>query len=344
MTRRTVSLLVLGLAVLVILWLAADVLLAVFAGILIAVFLRGGGDWMARHLHVRSALGLSIFCILLVLATAGFLAFAGAALADQVQKFVDSLPDAIESARNFVGDHDWIQRGLQMIDPSTLFSSGSGATSIFSSSLGALGTAVVIAFVGLYGAIAPGTYVRGFVALLAPSLRRRALRIIGEAGVALRGWLKAQFISMAIVGILTGLGLWAIGIPFAPILAILAAVLTFIPNIGPVLAALPALLLGLSDGLSATLWVAGLYVAVQTVESYLITPRIQEESVSLPPALTISAQLLFGVLFGLLGLALATPLAAVALRLGKIFYVEDYLDAERRPDMRPAPASGSRPG
>lgn len=94
------------------------------------------------------------------------------------------------------------------------------------------------------------------------------------------------------------------------------------------IAAAPAVLLAIPDGLTVTLLVVGVYLAVQTIESYVITPLIQQEKVSLPPALIISAQLLLGVLFGLIGLALATPIAAVLMTLTREVYVKDYLDRE----------------
>jgi len=328
MSRRTVSVLAICAAFLVLLWLAADVLLVVFAGILFAVFIRGGGDLIAERAHVARGIGLAIFCISFVVAVVAFLAFAGAAFADQLQKLLDSLPQAVTAARGYIEAHDWMRRALDVVDPGDFMPSGRLATSAFSTTFGVLGNAVVIAFIGLYGAIGPGMYARGLTALLAPSLRSTANEMLSEAAGALRGWLMAQLVSMTVVGILTGAGLWALGVPLALILAVLAALLTFIPNIGPILAATPAVLLGLSDGLSTALWIAGLYIAVQTIESYVITPRMQEETVSLPPALTISMQLLFGVLFGVLGLALATPLAAVLLRISHRFYVSDYLDRE----------------
>lgn len=330
MSRRAVAVAVLAAAFILVLCTAPDVLLVVFAGILMAVFLRGGGDWIADKLNLRGGTGLAIFAVALAVAILLFFAVAGAALAAQAQEFWDKLPGAISTARSYVDGHPWVARTIDSLDPSSLAPSGQSATAAFSSTLGAFGNLVVIAFIGLYGAVSPGTYVRGATALVAPSQRPKFRSMIKEAGVALRGWLRAQFVSMAVVGVLTGLGLWALGVPLAPLLAVLAALLTFIPNIGPVLAALPAVLLGLSSGPGTALWVIGLYIAVQTVESYLITPQVQQESVSLPPALTISAQLLFGVLFGILGLALATPLAAVALRLGKMFYVEGYLDGEAK--------------
>jgi predicted PurR-regulated permease PerM len=327
MSRRLVSLLVLGAVLLIVLVRAADVLLAVFAGILLAVFLRGGGNGIASAFGLRSATGLAIFCLALVVATVAFLAVAGAALGAQLQTLLESLPGALDALRAYVDEQPWIRSLLDMVDPADLAPAG-GASSIFSTTLGVVGNALVITFVGFYGAVAPRTYTSRFLHLLAPSLRPRAREMMEQAGRALLGWLKAQFVSMTIIGVLTWGGLWLLGVPLAPILAVLAAVLTFIPNIGPVLSAVPAILLGLADSVSTALWITGLYVVVQMIESYLVTPRIQEESVSLPPALTIAAQLLFGVLFGILGLALATPIAAVALRLTRRFYVAEYLEGE----------------
>ena len=128
---------------------------------------------------------------------------------------------------------------------------------------------------------------------------------------------------MTIIGVLTTVGLWIMGIPLALALGIIAAIFTFIPNIGPVLSAIPAVLLGLIDSPQQALYIAALYVGIQTVESLMITPLIQRKTVSLPPALTLSAQVLLGVILGGLGVALATPMAAAALVLTRMLYVDD---------------------
>jgi predicted PurR-regulated permease PerM len=113
--------------------------------------------------------------------------------------------------------------------------------------------------------------------------------------------------------------------PLALTLGLLAGLLSFIPNIGPILSFVPAGLLAIPQGFSQVLYVGLLYIGIQTVESYVITPPMQRRMVSLPPALTISAQVILGVLFGFLGLLLATPLAAAVLVLVKMLYLEDVL-------------------
>lgn len=337
MNRPAVSILILCLAFLVVLWLAPDVPLIVFAGILMAVFLRSGGDWISSRTGLSPGYGLGLFFLALIALALAFFAFAAPALGEQFSELWGRLPEALQSLRGYIDRHAWLKSLVERADIGAVAPSSTGAISTVSTTFGALANFVVILFVGLYGAISPRTYEAGFLALLAPSLRPKARMMLLQAAVALRAWLFAQFVAMAIVGVLTGLGLWLLGVPLAPILGVLAGLLTFIPNIGPVLAAIPALLLALTLDGYAVLWVAAVYIGVQTVESYLITPRLQEEAVSLPPALTIAVQLLLGLLFGVMGLALATPIAAVALRLLRRFYVREYLDQE--PEASPKAAA-----
>jgi predicted PurR-regulated permease PerM len=124
--------------------------------------------------------------------------------------------------------------------------------------------------------------------------------------------------------------LWLLGIPLAFSLGVLASLLTFIPNIGPVLAALPALLLAFVDSPTRALYVALLYLGVQAVESYGITPFIERETVSLPPAVTLATQLALGLLAGFAGVIVAAPLAAVGVVLVQTFYIQDVLGDGRQ--------------
>ena len=115
---------------------------------------------------------------------------------------------------------------------------------------------------------------------------------------------------MALIGVLTGIGLWLLGIPLPAILGVITATLTFIPNIGPILSLVPALLLGLLQGPMTAVYVVLLYLGVPVVETYIVTPVVQKKMVLLPPVVTLIAQLLAGSVLGGLGLMLAAPLAA----------------------------------
>ena len=145
--------------------------------------------------------------------------------------------------------------------------------------------------------------------------------MLDKVGQTLWWWLLAHMSSMAVVGVLTTIGLFALGIPLAIVLGLIAAALAFIPNIGPVISAVPAILIALSESPTKALYVVLLYVAVQAVETNFITPIFELKAVSLPPALTISVQLLLGSLVGILGLLLASPMCAMAIVLVQTLYV-----------------------
>lgn len=327
---RVLSLVVLAVVFLTLVVIAPDVLLVIFAGILFGVFFGGGGEWISRHTGLPRGAGIAIFVILIVAALISSIMAFAPAVTEQFDQLAKEIPANIEKLRDWLNDYTWGERLLGAAQPSALMSAegGSAAASAVTMTFGALGNFVIMLFIGLYGAIDPTPYRKGLSVLLAPSLRPRAEEVLDRARRTLQSWLSAQFISMTAVGILTWLGLWLIGVPLAFILGIIAALLAFIPNIGPVLSAMPALLLALPEGNASVLQVAAVYVAVQALESYIITPLIQQEKVLLPPALIISAQLLMGVLFGILGLALATPLTALAMTLVSALYVEDLLEHE----------------
>lgn len=331
--RRAVSLSVLFAGVTLFAVLAPDVLLVIFAGLLFGVFFDGGGSWLARRTGLARRWGIGLF-VLLILAGCTAISFAFApAVINQFTQLAEQVPAALGDLRTHIEGYSWGDDLLRRVTPAALVTgdSGGAATSAVLSTFGALGNFVIMLFIGLYVAIDPQTYRRGLISLLAPSARAEGGEILDATTAALQDWLVAQLMAMAVVGVLTWLGLWLIGVPLAPILGLIAALLAFIPNIGPIIAAVPGVLLALSDGPTTALLVLGVYVAVQSLESYVIQPLIFQKRVSLPAALVISVQLLLGVLFGLIGLALATPMAALAMTLTQEVYVRRYLDGEKRP-------------
>ena len=329
---RTISLFVLAGVFATLLVIAPDVVLVIFAGILFSVFFSGGGGWISRHTGVPRGWGIGLFIVAIVLVLAGAIGFFAPAMSRQVDQLAAEIPAAFENLSARIAQYSWGERILKAVQPAGLIAgiSGQQAASAVTGTFGALGNFVIMLFIGIYGAIDPFTYRKGLRALLAPSLRPRADVVLDRAGAKLQSWLSAQFMSMAAVGLLTWLGLWLIGIPLAFILGLIAAILAFIPNIGPLLAAAPAILLAFTDDNSTVLMVIAVYAVVQGLESYILTPLIQQEKVSLPPALIISVQLLMGVLFGILGLALATPLAALGMTLVCAIYIDDFLEHERK--------------
>jgi predicted PurR-regulated permease PerM len=178
-------------------------------------------------------------------------------------------------------------------------------------------------FVCLYVAFDPAGYRNGVLALVSRENRSRAIRILHAVAEALRRWFVGRLVAMLLIGGLTALGLGLIGIPLGITLGLLAGLLNFIPYIGPITSFVPAGLIALLQGPAAVLWVLLLYVGVQILESYLVTPLVQARAVHLPPALTITAQVVLGLIFGAAGLLFATPLTAAALVVVQVIREED---------------------
>jgi predicted PurR-regulated permease PerM len=184
---------------------------------------------------------------------------------------------------------------------------------------------VVIVVIGLYTATEPEVYTDGLIRLVPVEGRKRAREVLDALGSTLRWWLFGRVVSMSVVGVLTTVGLWLMAVPLALALGLVTALLTFIPNIGPVLSVVPALLLVLTQNPARALYVLLLYLGIHTLDGYLLAPLVQERTLLLPPVLTIVGQMLLGVLLGGPGVVLAAPLTAVLFVLVRMLYVEDKL-------------------
>jgi predicted PurR-regulated permease PerM len=192
----------------------------------------------------------------------------------------------------------------------------------------ALGNALVIIFLGLSVAADPGAYRDGLVRFVPPAHRDRATALLDGMGETLRHWLFGQLITMAVIFVCTWAGLAFLGIGGALILGLQAGLLAFVPTIGPLIAGVVILLASLASGTTALLGALGVYLAVQTLESYGLTPFIQKQALDIPPATIFAGQLVLGVIFGLWGIALGLPLMAVAKVLLAQLYIEDTLHEE----------------
>ena len=184
---------------------------------------------------------------------------------------------------------------------------------------------LVMVFVGLYCAAEPSVYTSGLLRLVPLEKRPRAAEVLHTVEFNLRRWIVGQLFAMMCVGLITGIGLALVGAPMALTLGLLAAVLEIVPNVGPVLWLIPALLVALTQGTTSVIHVAIIYAVTHTVESHVLIPLVQRRTVWLPPALSVLAVLLLGFLSGFLGLLVAAPIALVAMLLVKMLYVEDRL-------------------
>jgi len=342
----TVGVVCLTLFLLFIVYFTFDVILLMFAAALLAIFLRGLADPIARYAKIGEGWAVLLVSFLLIAILAGSTALLAPSVAEQVRHLQDELPKSAQQASNYISQFGWgraileqmpgTNDILQNINTSTMLTRVGG---VFSSTVGALGNFLIVILLAIYLAAEPEFYANGFTKLFPLDKRSRAREIIAEMGDTLGWWLIGKAGSMLFIGVLTWIGLSIIGVPLALTLGLIAGLLSFIPNFGPILSALPAILLAFIDSPITALYVLALYVGVQIVESNLLTPLIDRETVELPPALTIVFQLALGVLIGGLGLVLATPLLVVVMVVVQQVYIQDIL-GESEP---PAVAGGSDP-
>jgi predicted PurR-regulated permease PerM len=317
--------------VLAALWLEIRALLLGFAGVLVAVMLYRLSCLLSRWTRLPYWAALSAVCVGLLAISAGAAWLMADRIAAQVDSLQTQLPRAWEQLRAYLGGRGWGRWVLQHAQAQWQSASGGGGGWLASgaSLLGGVGRVsaefLVVAFVGLFGAMNPQLYVRGFMHLVPPPHRPRARDVLEALGDVLWWWLVGQFVAMAFIGLVTGVTVWALGVPLALTLGILAAVLNFIPNFGPVLSAVPAALLALLVGPMTAVWVIVAYAAIQLLQNHVVTPLVQQEAVQLPAVLLMLSQVFMYYWAGVLGLALAPPLAATVMKVVQMLYIRDTL-------------------
>ena len=312
-------------------WMLADVCLLVFAAALLAVVLRGLADRLGAILGLGPNWSLALVIVGLTVLVAALVWWRGPVALDEVGQLRSSLGEQIGNLRQFVQQSSW---GGAVLGRLGSYLAGSedaiaGAMAgVATSTLGALGSLLVLLFTALYLAASPSLYVDSAMRLLPPRMRERGREVMHALGETLARWFAGQAVDMIVVAGLSWAGLAALGMPLAPTLALIAGLCNFVPFIGALAGAVPAVLVALGQGTYQALWVAGLFLAVQTLEGNLIAPLIQRRAVQLPPALTILSQTVLGTLFGIMGLILATPLTAAGMVVVRMVYVESVLEKD----------------
>ena len=319
----------LAVVLLLLLWYAVQALLLTFAGILLAILLRSVADVIGRFTGLSSGWALLVVALALVGAFGLVVWFVAPNVIDQASEFADRLPGAAASLKDRLNQYGW---GRQIVRQVSRFSRSGAQPQAVARAAGLLYTAgsaalsvFVVLFLGIYLAAKPRLYVAGMLRLAPKARRARLLEVLQSIGHVLRWWMIGQATDMAIIGTLTAVGLWVIGVPLAMLLGLIAALFNFIPNFGPLFSYVPAVLLALVESPAKAAWVTVLFLILQNLEGYVILPMVQRRAIDLPPGLLIFIQVLLAVVAGPLGFALATPLAAASMVAVKMLYVEDAL-------------------
>lgn len=309
------------------LWYTVRVFELIFLAVLGAAFFRGIGNWVSRWSRLPFGVSITVAIVSLLGLLALAIWFLSPQVQEQVAKLNQELPRAVDQVRGFVGKYLGGMGGKENAGK-VLGNFGGVAKQIgkfFSITIEAVADFVVVFFLTLYLAYTPEVYIRGIVKLVPLSRRENAYEIIQELGSTLKWWLIGRLSTMTIVGIVSGIGLWLLGIPLALTLGILAGLLTFVPYVGPIVSAVPAVLIALLIDFTHAVYVVLLYIGVHALEGYVLAPLIQERTVSVPPMLLLSALTGMTILFGIPGLVFATPLTAVSLVLIRRVYIEGIL-------------------
>lgn len=302
----------LGLAVAIVLvWFLAQPLLLILAGLVFASMLDGGTRLLGRVLPIGRGWRLAIVCVCALAFLIWTFYFAGASIAEQFETLRDVVSNQFARIAGWAESiHLMPKNGGEAIGQQLVGSLGRLTTAL-GTALGAISSLAMILVIGVFVAIEPRLYERGFAWMLPMERRGEFYETSAKMGYTMRRLMAGRLLGMAVEGVGTWILLAVGGVPMAALLGILTGLLAFLPNIGAIVSGILLVLVGFSAGVETGLWAIGVYFIVQTVDGYLIVPTVAKRSVDLAPALVLGAQLLAGAMFGILGLALADPLVAM---------------------------------
>ncbi|MFC3070365.1 AI-2E family transporter [Phenylobacterium soli] len=333
--KLLITVAVAGAALIAVRWL--PVFLLAFGAALIAVMLRSLANPIRKRTPLDAAwsLAVAVFIVLAVIGLVGW--FVGAQIAAQFDQLEQMLPKAWLGAQAELSSYSagrWLLGKLQEASADHSVSSSLGMVAgrlgrATRMSVGVIADLVVVIIAGIYFAAQPSLYREGLLRLVPEGGRTKVADAVEEAAASMRKWLAGTGIAMLAMGIIVAAGTAMLGLPAPLALGLLAGLAEFVPIVGAIVSAVPGLLLAGPEGPHVVLYTLVFYVAAHQFEGHVLIPLIQRHVVSTPPALTLFSVLAFGLLFGPLGVILATPLAVVLLVLVRRLYLNEDVEVGR---------------
>lgn len=319
------TLIVVAVAVIpILIWYLFGVVLMVFGAIILAMLVRLGAHPFMRWLSAPEPLALIIsgLLILVIIGGAGYLF--GTRIAGEFQDVMQRVASGSANIKDTLAASPYGSFLLSHMSDSNFSMTGvlSGFLKISTSFLEAV---VIMLISGAYLAAQPKHYRDGLIWLFPPRAHGRAAEIIDGIGEALRLWLLGQLMEMVLIGALSMFAVWMIGIPSPLALGLIAGVGEFIPYLGPLLAAIPAVLVAITVSPQATLWTALAYLIIHQIEGNLVAPLIQRRMVLIPPAVMLLGIVSITYLFGTVAIVFAAPIVVVIFAAVSLLYVRDTL-------------------
>ena len=361
---------VVGLAIAaLLLWQTRTLILTVFLGVLFALAVSSGADRLQRY-RIPRGVAAPLLVLGFVGILAGFGTWIGPTVRTQTRELKTKLPEALDKLDTWVRsrgggiiativglDEEPPPAAGRVAPPDTvavvptppgvtkkqptvrdrMLTQLGGVSRFFvpfvTHTLAVAAGIVLVLFLSIYLAIDPSLYRRGLLRLVPESSRPRAEETLTAIAITLRKWLVTQLIAMFVIGIVTTFVLLALRVRAAVPLGILAGLLEFVPTLGPILSALPAIAMGFVDSPEKALAVTVAYIGIQFLENHLLIPLLMKEGIDIPPALTIVMQALMALVFGFLGILVAVPLLATILISVKVASGENPHDRPRPEDQ-----------
>ncbi len=297
------------------LYLIKDILMIVFVAVVIAAALSGPVGWLQRH-KVPRLLGvifiyLSLFLILGIIVSLVF-----PTLSEQIKLLAENFPALMEKlGLSFQGvwqgadAHINLQSFLNSISQ-RLSQASSSVFAVMVSFFGGVFSAIIILVISFYLTMQERGVRSFLLSLVSEEHRHYTSDLIDRIQIKIGGWLRGQLLLMFIIGLLTYIGLYFLGVKYALTLALLAGLLEIVPYVGPIIAAIPAVILGFFQSPLLALLVILLYVVIQQLENYIIVPQVMKKTVGLNAIVIIVVMLIGAKLAGVIGLILSVPFAA----------------------------------
>ena len=328
---KKVIVVILILSVVAVLWIILPVLLMAFIGALIAIMVQGLANLVNRYLRVQRGFALPVVLILLFLLGGCLVWLTGSRISEQFAQFTSMIPTSKIRLDELLRRYPWGRFILDsmkatkwdMTEGLQIFTS---ITKIATSAVDLIVGIVVIMFAAIYFSLNPDIYIRGMVALVPKGKSLRFGEVLEETASALRYWVLGQGMAMLAMAVLTGLGLWLVGVPLAFLLGLITGLLNIVPYLGAILGAVPGALVALTVDMDTVYYAMAVYFVVHQLDGYIIPPIVQTKAIRLPPGLILLAVVAFGLIFGLVGVLVATPLTVVAIVWIKLLYVHDTLE------------------
>ena len=311
------------------LWQLTDILVLLFGAVLLCIGLCAAARLVTRHTGIRR--GVALVCVFLLgLGVFGAALWVfGATIAAQLDDVIQAAPVGVRLFMAWMTDNPYGRQVLDQLRGANVMGATGWATSMVTGFGGlitrGLGMATIALFVAIYLAAEPDRYRHLCLRLVPPAQRPTAETLFAAIGTVLERWLIGQLVVMTAIGVMTGLGLWLMGIEAAFALGLMGGLLCFIPFVGAILAAIPAILVALTQGPVYAIAVIGMYIGVHVIEGNFITPMVQAEATAFPPVFAILSTVAFSVLLGPLGVLLAAPLTLVLMAVVEIVYVQHGL-------------------